>query len=204
MPTGCTATIRAAMWTTRPRWLRCAPPLRASACWCLAPGATLGGEEGRAAVRRAAADVCVSANFCPDFCTPDFAFYSSSKRFDKVDAAALPCPLILTSNLRAGEAAGARTVNYDRLAGADAQAGNSVLMLLRLLRPVRREGSPAGRGRRLPPRRACLCGQQPARPHRPWAELQTPRWRRRCAALPPGACRCAFLTPSEYEREGAV
>ena len=34
MPTGCTATIRAAMWTTRPRWLRCAPPLRANACWC--------------------------------------------------------------------------------------------------------------------------------------------------------------------------
>lgn len=46
--------------------------------------------------------------------------------------AAYPCPLILTSNLRADK--DAAVVNYDRLSATDAQGGNSVLMLLRLLR----------------------------------------------------------------------
>lgn len=95
----------------------------------MAPGATLGTPEGRAAVDEARADVAVSANFCPDFRTPDYAFFSSSKRFDKIDN--LPCPAVLTSNLRTDEPL---TVNYDRLCAADAPASNSVLMLLRLLR----------------------------------------------------------------------
>ena len=67
----------------------------------LAPGATLATPEGRAAAGSAGADVVVSANFCPDFCTPDYAFFSSSKRYDKVDN--LPCPAVLTSNLRTDE-----------------------------------------------------------------------------------------------------
>ena len=91
----------------------------------LAPGATLAAEEGRAAVAAADADVTISANF-----VPDFAFFTNAKRFD--ESTAYPCPLILTSNLRA--AADATVVNYDRLSGTDAQGGNSVLMLLRLLR----------------------------------------------------------------------
>ena len=62
--------------------------------------------------------------------TPDYAFFTNAKRFD-VDAA-YPCPLILTSNLRADK--DAAVVNYDRLSATDAQGGNSVLMLLRLLR----------------------------------------------------------------------
>lgn len=62
--------------------------------------------------------------------TPDYAFFTNAKRFD-VDAA-YPCPLILTSNLRADK--DATVVNYDRLSATDAQGGNSVLMLLRLLR----------------------------------------------------------------------
>ena len=66
----------------------------------------------------------------PDFAAPDYAFFTNAKRFD--ESAAYPCPLILTSNLRA--AADATVVNYDRLSGTDAQGGNSVLMLLRLLR----------------------------------------------------------------------
>ena len=96
----------------------------------LAPGATLAAEEGRAAVAAADADVTISANFVPDFVKPDYAFFTNAKRFD--ESAAYPCPLILTSNLRA--AADATVVNYDRLSGTDAQGGNSVLMLLRLLR----------------------------------------------------------------------
>ncbi len=96
----------------------------------LAPGATLATEAGRAAVADAGADVTVSANFVPDFAAPDYAFFTNAKRFD--ESAAYPCPLILTSNLRA--AADATVVNYDRLSGTDAQGGNSVLMLLRLLR----------------------------------------------------------------------
>ena len=97
----------------------------------LAPGATLGTPEGQVAAGKAGADVVISANFCPEFCTPDYAFFSSSKRYDKIDAASLPCPAVLTSNLRTDNPL---TVNYDRLCAADAPAGNSVLMLLRLLR----------------------------------------------------------------------
>ena len=96
----------------------------------LAPGASLAAEAGRAAVAAAAADVTVSANFVPDFMRPDYAFFTNAKRFD--EAAAYPCPLILTSNLRADK--DAAVVNYDRLSATDAQGGNSVLMLLRLLR----------------------------------------------------------------------
>lgn len=96
----------------------------------LAPGASLATAQGRAAVESAAADVTVSANFVPGFAKPDYAFFTNAKRFDA--QAAYPCPLILTSNLRADQ--GAAVVNYDRLSGTDAQGGNSVLMLLRLLR----------------------------------------------------------------------
>ena len=81
-------------------------------------------------VAAAAADVTVSANFVPGFMRPDYAFFTNAKRFD--EAAAYPCPLILTSNLRADK--DAAVVNYDRLSATDAQGGNSVLMLLRLLR----------------------------------------------------------------------
>ena len=95
----------------------------------LAPGASLNTKAGRKAIKNAEADVIVSANFCPDFLKPDYAFFSSSKRFDKLEHA--PCPLILTSNLRTDNAL---TVNYDRLCADNAPAGNSVLMLLRLLR----------------------------------------------------------------------
>ena len=95
----------------------------------LAPGATLGTPEGQVAAGKAGADVVISANFCPDFCKPDYAFFSSSKRYDKIDS--LPCPAVLTSNLRTDNPL---TVNYDRLCAADAPASNSVLMLLRLLR----------------------------------------------------------------------
>ncbi len=102
----------------------------------LAPGASLGTAAGQAAVaaaRREAA-VTVSANFIPDLCAPDYAFFANGKRLDRLDGAAdCRCPLVLTSNLRTPRA-GALTVNYDRLAGDDHRSGNSVLMLLRLLR----------------------------------------------------------------------
>ena len=85
----------------------------------------------------AKADCIVSANFCPEFCQPDYAFFTNSKRFEKLDLAALPCPVVLTSNLRPLPQ-GALAVNYDRLATPDVQnaslGSNSVLMLLRLLR----------------------------------------------------------------------
>mgnify|MGYP000609350718 CR=1 FL=1 len=103
----------------------------------LAPGASLADETGRNAVAAAKADCIVSANFCPEFCQPDYAFFTNSKRFEKLDLAALPCPVVLTSNLRPLPQ-GALAVNYDRLAAPDVQnaslGSNSVLMLLRLLR----------------------------------------------------------------------
>ena len=66
----------------------------------LAPGASLADETGRSAVAAAKADCIVSANFCPEFCQPDYAFFTNSKRFEKLDLASLPCPVVLTSNLR--------------------------------------------------------------------------------------------------------
>ncbi|MGN0983759.1 MAG: aldolase catalytic domain-containing protein, partial [Gemmiger sp.] len=47
----------------------------------LAPGASLGTEAGRAAVAAAQADCVVSANFVPDLRTPDYAFFTNSKRY---------------------------------------------------------------------------------------------------------------------------
>ncbi|MGN0974771.1 MAG: aldolase catalytic domain-containing protein [Gemmiger sp.] len=97
----------------------------------LAPGASLAGEAGQSAVRAARTPgvYTVSANFVPEFLTPDYAFFTNARRYEKVER--FPCPVIAASNLRAGE--GACTVNYDRLAGAFDQGGNSVVMLLRLL-----------------------------------------------------------------------
>ena len=165
----------------------------------LAPGASLGTGEGRAAVAGAGADCVVSANFCPEFCVPDYAFFTNSKRYEKIDAAALPCPIILTSNL--GPVPGnALAVGYDRLSGPDAQdsalGGNSVLMLLRLLRLC-------GAARVL------LAGADGYRPDAPaYADDRLhPHTRRGAAynAAMAGAIRAcglevAFLTPSEYDR----
>ena len=158
----------------------------------LAPGGSLAAEAGRAAVAAAQADVTVSANFVPDFVTPDYAFFTNAKRFD-VDAA-YPCPLILTSNLRADK--NAAVVNYDRLSATDAQGGNSVLMLLRLLRQC-------GAARVL------LAGADGYRPGTAaYADEGLHTHTGRGAAYNAqmaGAIRAAglpveFITPSEYER----
>ncbi|WP_294497237.1 aldolase catalytic domain-containing protein [uncultured Gemmiger sp.] len=103
----------------------------------LAPGATLAdpATQARVATLRGAADgadVTISANFVPEFTVPDYAFFTNSKRLDKM--AAFPCPVILTSNLRPQvQPARCCVVGYDRVAGAFAQGSNSVIMLLRLL-----------------------------------------------------------------------
>lgn len=134
----------------------------------------------------------VSANFVPDFVTPDYAFFTNAKRFD-MDAA-YPCPLILTSNLRADK--DAAVVNYDRLSATDAQGGNSVLMLLRLLRQC-------GAARVL------LAGADGYRPGTAaYADEGLHTHTGRGAAYNAqmaGAIRAAglpveFITPSEYER----
>ena len=95
----------------------------------LAPGASLGSTAGKEAVRAAGADLSVSANFIPDFTTPAYAFFTNSKRYDKLEGAG--CPVIATSNLRAENAA--YTVGYNRLSASSAVGANSVVMLLRLL-----------------------------------------------------------------------
>ena len=96
----------------------------------LAPGASLATPEGQAAVAAADADVSVSVNFVPGECAVDYAFFSNAKRFEEDKT--YPCRLILTSNLRSARQAA--VLNYDRLSTADDQGGNSMLMLLRLLR----------------------------------------------------------------------
>lgn len=160
----------------------------------LAPGASLAGEAGRAAVRSAAADVCVSANFVPEFLTPDYAFFTNNRRFEKLAEA--PCPLILTSNLHRN--GGALAVRYDRLAGTDEQGGNSVLMLMRLLRQC-------GAARVL---LAGADGYRDGRPAYADASLHTHTGRgaaynaRMAAAIRAAGLPVAFVTPSEYEQGG--
>ena len=131
-------------------------------------------------------------DFVPDFVKPDYAFFTNAKRFD-VDAA-YPCPLILTSNLRADK--DAAVVNYDRLSATDAQGGNSVLMLLRLLRQC---GAV----------RVLLAGADGYRPGTAaYADEGLHTHTGRGAAYNAqmaGAIRAAglpveFITPSEYER----
>ena len=87
-------------------------------------------------------------------------------------------------------------VNYDRLAGTGAQGGNSVLMLLRLLRLCGAAG-------------VLLAGADGYRPDRPaYADAGLHAHTGRGAAYNAqmaGAIRAAglpvrFLTPSEYER----
>ena len=76
------------------------------------------------------ADVTVSVNFVPGERAVDYAFFSNAKRFEEDKT--YPCRLILTSNLRSAKQGA--VLNYDRLSTADDQGGNSMLMLLRLLR----------------------------------------------------------------------
>ena len=96
----------------------------------LAPGASLATPAGQAAVAAADADVTVSVNFVPGERSVDYAFFSNAKRFEEDKT--YPCRLILTSNLRSAKQGA--VLNYDRLSTADDQGGNSMLMLLRLLR----------------------------------------------------------------------
>ena len=101
---------------------------------------------------------------------------------------------MLTSNLRASTPA--TVVNYDRLCGTDAQGGNSVLMLLRLLRLC-------GAAEVL---LAGADGYRPGAPAYADAGLHTHTDRGEAYnARMAGAIRAAglpvrFVTPSEYER----
>lgn len=168
----------------------------------LAPGSSLATPEGQAAVQNAGAEVVISANFCPEFCTPDLCFYTNAKRFEKEES--FPCPVVLTANLRpANLPAGALTIGYDRLAGADAQAGNSVLMLLRLLRLCGaktallagadgyKEGAPAYADTRLHTHtdRGAAYNAQVA------GAIRT---------IAAAGLDIRFVTPSEYEKGGTV
>lgn len=163
----------------------------------LAPGSSLATEAGRAAAVQAQADVTVAANFIPVFRAPDYAFFTNPKRFEKVDAAALPCPAILTANLRPETLpATALTIGYDRLAGADANGGNSVLMLLRLLRLCGAS-------------KALLAGADGYRPGAPaYADARLHTHTDRGGAYNTAMAQAIravglpvqFITPSEYER----
>ncbi len=61
----------------------------------LAPGASLVDETGRNAVAAAKADCIVSANFCPAFCQPDYAFLPTASGLKSWTL--LPCPALLCS-----------------------------------------------------------------------------------------------------------
>ena len=61
----------------------------------LAPGASLAEEAGRSAVAAAKADCIVSANFCPEFCQPDYTFLPTASGLKSWTL--LPCPALLCS-----------------------------------------------------------------------------------------------------------
>lgn len=96
---------------------------------CLAPGQSLDTHrETIDAFIAEAQPVVIAANFAPEDYRVDYAFFTSGKRFDKLQNC--PCPVIATSNLR-GKARW--QLNYNSLAGAFTLGANSLVMLLRLL-----------------------------------------------------------------------
>mgnify|MGYP000738993764 CR=1 FL=1 len=103
----------------------------------LAPGASLAEETGRNAVAAAKADCIVSANFCPEFCQPDYAFLPTASGLKSWTL--LACPALLCSPPTCGRCRRGRWRSImTGWAAPDVQnaslGSNSVLMLLRLLR----------------------------------------------------------------------
>ena len=126
----------------------------------LAPGATLADPDTRArvaALRGADADAVVSANFVPEFLTPDYAFFTNAKRHAALDCQQPAPPGAARAELRGGLRPGGRDLCPGRQQRGDAAAAAGT---------VRRKGGAAGRRRRLHGRPARLRRRQPARPHR--------------------------------------
>lgn len=109
-----------------------AAALKGRAILALAPGATLDSHKAEIeAFVAAERPVVIGANFVPEGFGADYAFFTSGKRFEKLQAS--PCPVIATSNL-AGSAD--YRLDYNGLAGAFPLGANSLVMLLRLLRQL--------------------------------------------------------------------
>ena len=96
---------------------------------CLAPGSTLDSHAADIeAYIKEQKPVVIAANFVPLNLTPDFVFFTSGKRYEKISAC--PCPMIVTSNLSGHYN---YQLDYNKLAGAFQMGSNSLIMLLKLL-----------------------------------------------------------------------
>ena len=79
--------------------------------------------------------ITISVNFLPEGITPDFAFFSNNKRYDKISH--FPCKRIVTSNI--GDSMADYVIDYNSLSGAFDQGLNSLIMLLKLLKDMQVE-----------------------------------------------------------------
>lgn len=175
--------------------------LRGKQVLVLAPGATLADPHWQNAVTAGGFDTCISANFIPDFgpdFRPTYAFFTNAKRYDADTAA--PCPLVLTSNLRTEPAADKLVINYDRLSTTEEQGGNSVLMLLRLLRLCGAAGvtlaGADGYGS------GAAYADSRLHTHTGRGEAYNRQMAGAIAAIRQGGLPVTFLTPSAYDQRG--
>lgn len=76
--------------------------------------------------------VIISINFIPDSFRTDYAFFSNSKRYEKIDGS--PCTVIVTSNIYDEKAD--YVFDYNSLSGAFEKGYNSMIMLMRLLKEI--------------------------------------------------------------------
>ncbi len=76
--------------------------------------------------------IVISVNFIPEGYAPDLAFFSNSKRFDKIED--IPCKTIVTSNITYGRRD--YVIDHNSVSGAFDQGCNSLIMLLKLIRDM--------------------------------------------------------------------
>ncbi len=116
-----------------PHRFRLTAELKEKKILILAPGMTLTSHKQK--IERfieKEAPVVISVNFIPDGFTPDYAFFSNNKRYEKIDG--ILCKTIVTSNVSDDKAD--YIIDYNSLTGAFDLGLNSLLMLLKLLKDL--------------------------------------------------------------------
>ena len=99
----------------------------------LAPGATMSTHKREVIdYINAEKPIVISVNFLPEGITPDFAFFSNNKRYDKISN--FSCKTIVTSNVSDEKAD--YVIDYNSLTGAFDSGLNSLIMVLKLLKDM--------------------------------------------------------------------
>jgi 4-hydroxy 2-oxovalerate aldolase len=115
-------------------WVELKSKLREKHVLVLAPGSTINThKEDIIAFIADYKPIVIGANFIPDGINVDYAFFSNSKRFSKIEE--YNCKVIVTSNLMEGNPD--YRINYNSVSGAFNQGCNSLIMLLKMLKNLK-------------------------------------------------------------------